>query len=67
MFDKAIRKYPNATPIFHSDRDFQYTLKVFKNKLDESNTFKACLVLANVFIMVQWKASLEFLSQKCFI
>ncbi|MDX5661061.1 IS3 family transposase, partial [Clostridioides difficile] len=32
-FDKAIELYPNAKPIFHSDRGFQYTSKVFKSKL----------------------------------
>ena len=36
MFDKAIQKYPNAKPIFHSDRGFQYTGNVFKSKLEES-------------------------------
>jgi len=33
-FDKAIENHPNAKPIFHSDRGFQYTGKVFKKKLD---------------------------------
>ncbi|RAO99895.1 hypothetical protein PW5551_01135 [Petrotoga sp. 9PW.55.5.1] len=36
MFDKAIEKYPEAKPIFHSDRGFQYTGRVFKNKLEKS-------------------------------
>jgi transposase InsO family protein len=35
-FDKAIEKHPNAKPIFHSDRGFQYTNKVFKKKLDQA-------------------------------
>lgn len=30
----AHKAYPNATPIFHSDRGFQYTRKVFKNQLE---------------------------------
>ena len=34
-FDMAIRKYPNAHPLFHSDRGFQYTSKLFKSKLDK--------------------------------
>ncbi len=34
-FDLAIRKYPDAHPLFHSDRGFQYTSKVFKSKLDK--------------------------------
>ena len=33
-FDAAIQKYPNAKPLFHSDRGFQYTSKVFRTKLD---------------------------------
>ena len=32
-FDEAISLYPNAKPIFHSDRGFQYTNKVFHQKL----------------------------------
>lgn len=36
MFDKAIKQHPNATPIFHSDRGFQYTGKAFKKKLNEA-------------------------------
>lgn len=34
-FDLALKEYPNAKPIFHSDRGFQYTSKQFKMKLDE--------------------------------
>ena len=32
-FDKAIIANPDAKPIFHSDRGFQYTNKVFQRKL----------------------------------
>ncbi|AGY78256.2 MULTISPECIES: IS3 family transposase [Clostridium] len=32
--DKAIEANPNASPLFHSDRGFQYTSKSFKKKLD---------------------------------
>lgn len=32
-FDKAIEANPDAKPIFHSDRGFQYTSKVFRRKL----------------------------------
>ena len=32
-FDKAIKRYPEAHPLFHSDRGFQYTNKVFHQKL----------------------------------
>ena len=34
-FDKAIAENPDARPIFHSDRGFQYTSKVFQNKLQQ--------------------------------
>jgi len=33
-FDAAIKKYTDAKPLFHSDRGYQYTSKVFKAKLD---------------------------------
>jgi transposase InsO family protein len=32
-FDKAIAANPEAKPLFHSDRGFQYTSKVFQQKL----------------------------------
>lgn len=34
-FTQAVRCYPDAKPIFHSDRGFQYTSKVFQNMLKE--------------------------------
>ena len=34
-FDKAIAAWPDAKPIFHSDRGFQYTGRVFKKKLEK--------------------------------
>lgn len=34
-FDKAIAANPDAKPLFHSDRGFQYTSKVFQRKLKE--------------------------------
>lgn len=33
-FDKALAVHPDAKPIFHSDRRFQYTSKAFKTKLE---------------------------------
>lgn len=36
-FDIAYKAHPNVTPIFHSDRGFQYTSKIFKNKLNKAN------------------------------
>lgn len=35
MFDKAIKNYPDAKPIFHSDRGFQYTGNTFKSKIEK--------------------------------
>lgn len=35
--DRAVVKYPDAHPLFHSDRGFQYTSKLFKAKLDKAN------------------------------
>jgi len=32
-YDKALRDNPNAKPIFHSDRGYQYTSRVFQSKL----------------------------------
>ena len=32
-FDLAVKRYPDAKPIFHSDRGFQYTNNVFHQKL----------------------------------
>nr|WP_280526559.1 IS3 family transposase [Clostridium gasigenes] len=34
-YDLAIEKNPNAIPLFHSDRGFQYTSKAFQKKLQE--------------------------------
>lgn len=39
--DKAIISNPNATPLFHSDRGFQYTSKTFKNKLNAINAIQS--------------------------
>ena len=34
-FDKALAANPEARPLFHSDRGFQYTSKMFQKKLNE--------------------------------
>ena len=36
-FEKAKASNPDAQPTFHSDRGFQYTSKVFQNKLENQN------------------------------
>lgn len=40
-FDIAHKVYPEATPIFHSDRGYQYTSKLFKAKLDKANMIQS--------------------------
>jgi transposase InsO family protein len=34
-FEEAVANNPHAKPLFHSDRGFQYTSKIFKRKLDD--------------------------------
>lgn len=36
MFERAIKKHPEAKPIFHSDRGFQYTSNIFKSKIEKA-------------------------------
>lgn len=36
-FDEAIKLEPNAQPLFHSDRGFQYTHKDFRTRITEAN------------------------------
>jgi transposase InsO family protein len=40
-FDLAVSKYPNAQPLFHSDRGFQYTSKQFKARLDQAGMIQS--------------------------
>ena len=40
-FDEARSLYPNARPIFHSDQGFQYTNKVFHQKLVDAGMIQS--------------------------
>ena len=40
-FDEAVEHNPNAHPIFHSDRGFQYTNKVFHQKLVDAGMIQS--------------------------
>ena len=40
-FDEARSLYPNAKPIFHSDRGFQYTSKTFHQKLVDAGMIQS--------------------------
>ena len=40
-FDRAVKANPDAHPLFHSDRGFQYTSKAFKLKLDKVSAIQS--------------------------
>lgn len=40
-FDIAIAENPDATPLFHSDRGFQYTSPAFKSKLQQAHMIQS--------------------------
>ena len=40
-FDIALAENPGATPLFHSDRGFQYTSPAFKNKLQQAHMIQS--------------------------
>lgn len=40
-YDKAIELYPDAKPLFHSDRGFQYTSCVFKDKIQKQGMIQS--------------------------
>lgn len=40
-FNSAVSKYPDAHPLFHTDRGFQYTNKQFKAKLDKAGMIQS--------------------------
>ena len=40
-FDIAHQEYPDAKPIFHSDRGIPYTTKTFKKKLDDAGMIQS--------------------------
>lgn len=40
-FDMAHKEYPDAAPLFHSDRGFQYTSKIFQKKLVDAGMIQS--------------------------
>ena len=40
-FDDAVRKNPDAHPLFHSDRGFQYTNRTFHTKLEKAGMIQS--------------------------
>lgn len=40
-FDEAVAQNPEAHPLLHSDRGYQYTSKMFRAKLDKANMIQS--------------------------
>ena len=40
-FDDAVRDYPDAHPLFHNDRGFQYTNRIFHAKLETAGMIQS--------------------------
>lgn len=40
-FDKAVLENPGAHPLFHSDRGFQYTSRIFHSKLEQAGMIQS--------------------------
>lgn len=53
-FDKAVKANPDAHPLFHSDRGFQYTGRAFHHKLVQA---RVCPVWLTALTMDLWKDS----------
>lgn len=51
--------------LFHSDRGFQYTSHGFKKFIENTKPLKACPVLVNALITVQWKTSGTTSRKRC--
>ena len=46
-FDKAVAENPNAHPLFHSDRGFQYTSRVFHHKIEKAEMIQSMSRIAH--------------------
>lgn len=46
-FDIAVESYPDAHPLFHSDRGFQYTNNIFHGKLDKAGMIQSMSRVGN--------------------
>ncbi|MET7039384.1 IS3 family transposase [Clostridium botulinum] len=56
-FDIAHEQHPDAKPLFHSDRGFQYTSKNFKKKLDDADMTQSMSGYHVVSTTVRWRHS----------
>lgn len=59
-FDEAVRLEPNAHPLFHSDRGFQYTSAQFYTRLKEHHMKQSMSRVAHCIDNGQLKDSGEF-------
>ena len=46
-FDRAVAENPDAHPLFHSDRGFQYTTRVFHDKLAAAGMTQSMSIVGN--------------------
>ena len=54
-FDQAVTAEPDAHPLFHSDRGFQYTSQAFYSRLKKHHMKQSMSRLHTVLTMDQWK------------
>lgn len=40
-FDRAVQENPGAHPLFHSDRGFQYTSRIFHSKMEQARMIQS--------------------------
>ena len=59
-FENAIEKHPNAKPIFHSDRGFQYTSNIFKKKVEKAKMIQSMSRVGKCIDNGLWRDSLGF-------
>ena len=59
-FDKAIQANPDAHPLFHSDRGFQYTNRAFHKKLEGAGMIQSMSRIAKCIDNGSMKDSGEF-------
>ena len=56
-FGIAHENHPDAKPLFHSDRGYQYTSNPFRKKLNKAGMRQRCQEYPDVLITDQWKRS----------
>lgn len=64
-FDLAVSKYPDAHPLFHSDRGYQYTNKQFKTRLDKAEMTQSMSRVGRCIDNGPMEAFGAFLNAKC--